>query len=170
MTQLEHSAGDVIAPPATAEDNGTGVVVQLSRKRGLGTARARTTSIKRLSKTELARGRVEYPPEETWRPRTRGECVGMERPCPFVSCRYHLALDVHPTRGSIKINFPNDDVDDRAETCSLDVADGGGETLEVVAQFMNLTRERVRQLETRALATVLARAPQLRRLFEQGNE
>lgn len=29
-----------------------------------------------------------YPDE---RPKTRGECYGMPRPCPFVSCRYHLA-------------------------------------------------------------------------------
>lgn len=29
-----------------------------------------------------------YPDE---RPKTRGECYEMPRPCPFVSCRYHLA-------------------------------------------------------------------------------
>ena len=25
------------------------------------------------------------------RPQTRGECAGMSRPCPWLSCRYHLA-------------------------------------------------------------------------------
>src|SRR4051812_3931279 len=93
-------------------------------------ARAVTTSVRRLSKTELARGRAEFPHEEHWRPKTRGECLGMERPCPFVSCRYHLALDVNEERGSIKENFPGIELEDRAETCALDVADQGGETLE----------------------------------------
>ena len=38
------------------------------------------------------------------------------------------------------------------DTCALDIADRGGITLEEVGQIMNLTRERVRQLETQGLA------------------
>ena len=87
-----------------------------------------------------------------WRPSTRGDCLEMERPCPYVACKYHLYIDVHPVRGSIKINFPDVDVWEMDETCALDIADRGGITLEEVGVIMNLTRERVRQLETQGLA------------------
>ena len=115
-------------------------------------SRARTISIRRLSKTELNRGREEFPEEDYWRPKLRGDCAEMERPCPFVACKYHLYIDVHPVRGSIKINFPDVEVWEMTDTCALDIADRGGITLEEVGQIMNLTRERVRQLETQGLA------------------
>ena len=38
------------------------------------------------------------------------------------------------------------------ETCALDVADRGGTTLEEVGAIMNLTRERIRQVEVKGLA------------------
>jgi len=115
-------------------------------------ARARTISIRRLSKAELNRGREQYPESDYWRPASRGDCAEMERPCPFVGCKYHLYIDVHPVRGSIKVNFPDVEVWEMTETCALDIADRGGITLEDVGQIMNLTRERVRQLETAGLA------------------
>lgn len=114
--------------------------------------RARTISIRRLSKAELARGRDLFPEEQHWRPKTRSECKDLDRPCPFVSCKYHLYIDVHPVRGSIKLNFPDIDVWEMNESCALDVADRSGITLEEVGEIMNLTRERVRQVETQALA------------------
>jgi len=125
---------------------------ELGRRRRRSRARARTISIRRLSKAELNRGRALYPEEEYWRPRSRGECAEMERPCPFVSCKYHLYIDVHPVRGSIKVNFPDVEVWDMTDSCALDIADRGGITLEEVGEIMNLTRERVRQLETQGLA------------------
>ncbi|MBI5494134.1 MAG: DNA-binding protein [Deltaproteobacteria bacterium] len=85
------------------------------------------------------------------RPRTRADCVGGARPCLFVSCRYHLYLDVNPETGSVKLNFPDKEVWDLEETCALDVAERGGVTLEEVGQIMNLTRERIRQVEVRGL-------------------
>jgi hypothetical protein len=126
------------------------------RRRRRNRTRARTISIRRLSKAELNRGRMLYPEEEYWRPKTRTECVDMERPCPFVSCKYHLYIDVHPVRGSIKLNFPDVDVWEMTETCSLDIADRGGITLEEVGEIMNLTRERVRQVETTGLGKLEA--------------
>lgn len=122
------------------------------RRRRRSRARARTISIRRLSKAELNRGRALYPEEDYWRPATRAQCADMERPCPFVSCKYHLYIDVHPIRGSIKINFPDVEVWEMTDTCALDIADRGGITLEEVGEIMNLTRERVRQLETQGLA------------------
>jgi hypothetical protein len=119
-------------------------------------ARARTISIRRLSKAELKRGRELYPETDYWKPKTRADCIDMERPCPFVSCKYHLYLDVHPVRGSIKINFTDIEVWEMTETCALDVADRGGITLEEVGEIMNLTRERVRQVETAGLAKLAA--------------
>jgi DNA-directed RNA polymerase sigma subunit (sigma70/sigma32) len=41
-----------------------------------------------------------------------------------------------------------------AETCSLDVADRGGITLEDVGAILNLTRERIRQVEVRGLVKI----------------
>jgi len=124
---------------------------QGGRRKRRTCVRARTISIRRLSKAELNRGRKMYPETGYWKPRMRSECVDMERPCPYVSCKYHLYVDVHPVRGSIKINFPDQEVWEMTETCALDIADRGGITLEEVGVIMNLTRERVRQLETQGL-------------------
>jgi hypothetical protein len=133
-------------------------VETLVRKRVVG----RTENMKRLSKRELERGRLvavsalrEVEPEHRRRPETRAECLpggrNAQRPCPYASCVHHLALDVNPRSGAIKQNFPDREVWELAETCALDVADRGGVTLEEVAALVNLTRERVRQLESRGL-------------------
>ncbi|MBL8600318.1 MAG: DNA-binding protein [Myxococcales bacterium] len=116
---------------------------------------AGSTLPRRLSKRELERGRMLYPDLDVMRPQTRGDCLHgpmAGRPCPFVSCEYHLYLDVNEHTGSIKLNFPDREVGEMPETCSLDVADRGGLTLEEVGAIMNLTRERIRQIEIRALA------------------
>ncbi|MCK5688702.1 DNA-binding protein [Myxococcota bacterium] len=85
------------------------------------------------------------------RPRSRADCVNGPRPCLFVACKYHLYLDVNPEIGSIKINFANKEPWEMEETCALDVAERGGITLEEVGDILNLTRERIRQLEVTAL-------------------
>jgi hypothetical protein len=85
------------------------------------------------------------------RPRTRGECVDGPRPCPFVGCRHHLYLDVSPSTGTIKLNFPELEVWELTETCALDVADAGGQPLERASALLNVTRERIRQIEALAL-------------------
>lgn len=139
--------------PEPLEDDGE---PRRGRRKRRTRARARTISIRRLSKTELNLGRLMYPETDYWRPTTRAECSDMERPCPFVSCKYHLYIDVHPVRGSIKVNFPDIEVWEMTETCALDIADRGGITLEEVGEIMNLTRERVRQVETQGLAKLQA--------------
>jgi hypothetical protein len=91
------------------------------------------------------------------RPHTRGECRDNGiRPCPWVSCRYNLYLDVKPS-GNLKINFPGTEPDEMIESCALDVADRDGATLAEVGQCLNVTRERTRQIELQALHQLLPR-------------
>ncbi len=93
---------------------------------------------------------------EASRPQARAQCANGPRPCMFISCKHHLYLDVNPGTGSIKLNFPDQEVWEMGETCALDVADRGGITLEEVGAIMNLTRERIRQVETRGLLKLRA--------------
>lgn len=117
-------------------------------------ARSKTTSIKSLTRETLKIGRLMYPPVDIERPQTRGECRGESRPCPWVACKHHLYLDINPGTGSIKLNFPDLEPWELQQTCSLDVADRGGITLEEVGTVTNLTRERIRQIEVRGLMQV----------------
>ncbi len=134
----------------------TAVTREQRRSRRKRAVRARTISVKRMTKRELELGKLLYPENDYEKPKTREECVGHERPCPFVSCQYHLYLDVSPRTGAIKLNFPDLEVWEMNESCALDVADRGGTTLEDVGAIMNLTRERIRQVEVRALAKLEA--------------
>ena len=113
--------------------------------------KAKTIAMKRLTKEELRIGALLYPEKSYWRPQTRGECANVSRPCPYVSCKYHLYIDVNPRTGSIKINFPELEVWELKNSCALDVAQQGGITLEEVGEILNLTRERIRQVEVRGL-------------------
>jgi|SRR6185436_16409959 len=83
------------------------------------------------------------------RPKTRGDCVNGPRPCPWVSCRHHLYLDVKEGR-YIRENFPGRDLAELEETCSLDVADKGKHPLEKVGDLVNLARRQVLRIEKRA--------------------
>jgi len=122
------------------------------RRRGRRTRmRSKTIAMKRLTKEEMRIGALLNPPLDIPRPKFRGECKEEQRPCPWVSCKHHLYLDVNPETGSIKLNFPDLEVWEMKETCSLDVADKNGITLEEVGEIMNLTRERIRQVEVRGL-------------------
>jgi hypothetical protein len=95
-------------------------------------------------------------PLEVPRPRTRAECRGHDGPCPWVSCKHHLYLDINPVTGSIKVNFPDLEPWELPETCALDVAETGARTLEQVGVITNLTRERVRQVESISLQKLAA--------------
>jgi hypothetical protein len=84
------------------------------------------------------------------RPRTRGECAGQPRPCPWVGCQHHLYLDVHPTSGAIRLNHPGVALEDMVETCCLDVAERGVSSLSLIAEHLGISHERVRQIEVAA--------------------
>lgn len=107
---------------------------------------------------------VESYPRNAKRPSTRGECCPSDeggnhaRPCPWVSCKMHLAIDVTRS-GSLKVNWPGDSLEGivdnlstMKETCALDVAERGEMTLEDIGGLLNVTRERIRQMEEKLLA------------------
>ena len=107
----------------------------------------------RSLRAERTEERTEERVEGTKRPQTRGDCVDGPRPCPWVSCRHHLALDVRES-GSLRLHPAIGSVDGIAEaleamdeTCALDVAARGGLTLWEVGALLYLSAEWVRQVE-----------------------
>ncbi len=99
------------------------------------------------------------------RPRTRGECQNGERPCPWVSCTEHAIHGVlmgHPG-GDIGADAAVSLLETMPETCTLDVADqGDAGTLEAVSNMWGITRERIRQIEGKALVRLDRRVGRLR--------
>lgn len=115
-----------------------------------GTRKSRSLRPRLATKVELAVGAALYPERpgvHYTRPAKRAECLTGPRPCPYVSCRHHLYLDVSPRTGTIKINFPDIEPGQMHESCSLDVAERGGRNLTNTAKLLNLSRERIRQIE-----------------------
>jgi hypothetical protein len=101
------------------------------------------------------------------RPTLRSECIEGLRPCPHVACKHHLYLDVNPNTGTIKLNFPDLEVWELHDTCALDIAERGGTSLDDISKLMNVTRERVRQIETQAMSK-LASVQDLHELRQYG--
>lgn len=136
------------------------------------TRRAQTISERRITKRELRADALLYEPEleelDAIRPRVRADCEDGERPCPFVGCKHHLYLDVNVDSGSITFNYPSRDPDEIPETCSLDVADRGGVTLADVGETMQLSRERIRQLEEKMFSKLKRKHPELAEIIAQG--
>ena len=123
--------------------------------------------VKRIVKTKIAPGqplakdrrhlRVVGEPRSPGAPKTRGECEGGPRPCPYVGCEQNTYLDV--TRyGALKINRPGlEPWEVPAETsCVLDVVESGGLRLVDIGELFGICREGARQLEEKALEHVLA--------------
>lgn len=122
--------------------------------------RSRSIALRNITLKVLNEGREEFPPGEYQKPRTRAECERGPRPCLFVSCKYNLYLDVSEI-GSIKFNFPDLEPDQMEHSCVLDIADAGGFTLEKTGDALNMTKERVRQLELTGLQTLTNRVKEL---------
>lgn len=145
------------APPGA--DSPSAVVVDLNVRRKMP---RKTISIKEMKRDAKREQRESAPApaaedEGVWEqtlPKRRSGCLQgaeAERPCPYVSCKHHLYLDVNEVTGSIRFNFPDMEVWEIGETCVLDIADRGGETLESIGELLGLTRERVRQIEGKAM-------------------
>lgn len=152
----EHMTDGALALKPRPATSATATTREQRRSRRKREVRARTISVKRMTKRELEVGRLLYPETDYFKPKTRSQCIDGPRPCPYVSCKHHLFLDVSAKTGAIKLNFPDLDLWEMGESCALDVADRGGTTLEDVGAIMNLTRERIRQVEVRALAKLEA--------------
>lgn len=135
-------------------------------RRTSGAARPRTMTkrvLARARRRDLAAGELPPPTRADdaaaglpGRPATWGECRARglgtpDAPCAYVSCGYHLYLDVTP-RGALQLNFPEHEPHELRATCALAVAEAGGLALAAVGRLVNLTRERVRQLERAGLA------------------
>jgi len=65
------------------------------------------------------------------KPKTRGDCENGIRPCPWVSCKYHLAIDVKGKKVSEREGW----LDSGLPTCALDVAEDGCHSLEQIGKM-----------------------------------
>lgn len=85
-----------------------------------------------------------YPDE---RPLVRDQCYDMPRPCPFVSCEWHI---LHARHKFLIKRLSDDDIMDiifnSSESCILDVCDYGAVTNEYIAMLTGLTKQRVHQV------------------------
>ncbi len=164
-TELDTTVGDdsELEDNEEVEEGAEGDTPEISRKirrrRRRTRPRSKTIAMKRLTREELRVGALMYPPVDIPRPTSRAECKEDMRPCPWVACKHHLYLDINPETGSIKINFPDLEPWELQNTCALDVAERGGITLEEVGEIMNLTRERIRQVEVRGLLKLKMGSP-----------
>lgn len=131
--------------PDKQNDSDDHVTRDQARSRRPREVRAKTINLKRVSAREIGRGKLLYPESGYFKPTVLLDCAEGPRPCPYVSCKYHLYLDV-TEEGAIKLNFPDLEVWEMVDSCALDVADRGGTSLHEVGAVMNLTRERVRQI------------------------
>lgn len=86
------------------------------------------------------------------RPLTRGDCARVERPCPWVSCRYHIGIDVNPQNGVVieHAGWEN------RYTCSLDLAEHGGLTAQEIAAVYEQSRQRIDEIVACACAKLRA--------------
>lgn len=149
-------------PTRIDERSGIEIVSAVDRVDGRGTTNRRVRAVR--AKTESLRLMPHYRlrmlrdgnasvGEHPGLPETRGDCVDGPRPCPMISCKFNLFLDVDQHTGSVKINFPDREPWEMPArgSCALDVADLGGVQLAVVGALMNVTRERSRQIESIAV-------------------
>ncbi len=93
------------------------------------------------------------------KPETWGGCkaqgLGITKPCGYISCGHHLAIDVNENNGAVKYNFPGVDVADMPETCALAAVEKHGiQDMARVGDALGVVREAISQTSKRAIAKI----------------
>jgi len=89
-------------------------------------------------------------------PKTRADCPATDQPCDNILCRYHLWVDDFHRQDGTPDSRKSRAWGDPSRTCALRFADRGPLTLEFVGRITGITRERIRQLEARAIREIRA--------------
>lgn len=100
------------------------------------------------------------------KPKTRGDCVNVQRPCPWVSCKYHLATNVKPN-GTLEYVYHSVSITDITESCALDVAEQGGLSSYDVGKYLNLSGQQIKNIEKEALKKLKKAAESLRKELDE---
>lgn len=113
-------------------------------------------------------------------PKIRADCINGPRPCPWVRCKWHAIWALKASHSLLLAHYTDEQIikmiSEMRHSCTLDVCDMGGVTLDLVGDVLHTTRERVRQIEecdkvakdgTRYRAGALAslRKPRARRML-----
>lgn len=95
---------------------------------------------------------VNHSPKPS-RPKTRGDCANVPRPCPWSDCRYSLlpSQNSHQRPDLIPLQQAARDEAGVTDSCALDVADRGEHSFEEVGKLLGISRQGVQQIEVRAL-------------------
>lgn len=119
--------------------------------------KARRRELRAGRKLERERVRLGLPvvpeeyPEGVRRPTCRDECRDAPRPCPFVSCKWHLFItDIAPDG---RIHTQETPPWELTESCALDVAEREQPLpAREVGEFLGCTSSRVLQIEVQLRA------------------
>jgi hypothetical protein len=115
--------------PANPTIDDLGPAVRPRRGKGTGLRPQSVVNGKMLARERAfvdatARILAEY---EDQRPVVRADCqsggVNEHRPCPWMSCKHHMAINVNPDNGSLQFVWPGVELHEMPATCALDVAD-----------------------------------------------
>ncbi len=88
-------------------------------------------------------------------PRRRSDCLKRRKPCPWVRCKHHFMWLMWDKLRDKSDHEIADCITKMKSSCVLDMVDKYREmTLEQVGQVLNLTRERIRQIEEKAITRV----------------
>jgi hypothetical protein len=98
---------------------------------------------------------AEQLPTDHWRPRTRGDCATVARPCVYVGCKHNLYLSI-TKRGDIVLNFPKLEPEDMGESCVLDVAEQGETFGTEIGAALGMSKQAVAGYEESAIKKLRA--------------
>lgn len=72
------------------------------------------------------------------KPKTRADCANVPRPCPYVSCKYNLGVEIDIT------GWPR--LTDAKKSCMLDLIEKNpdGMTLDNIAEILRISKKQVR--------------------------